>query len=118
MTKGKRGKEGKEDKELNVQVGKRLLDYRTGFKYTQKEMADLLDITYNYYGLIERGKRGLSIYKIISISEILEIDPTYLLTGEKASQYQLNDFIENASVEKRECVDRILEYVKKLVEME
>lgn len=52
---------------------------RKGAKLRQKEMSAALGISEPAYCLIEKGKRGLDIRKVIQIAETLKIEPGLVL---------------------------------------
>ena len=49
---------------------------------TQEQAAELLGVSTTYYGEIERGNRKLTIPRILTVYEKMNLEPTYLLTGE------------------------------------
>lgn len=65
-----------------VEMGERLRRQRKKMKMTQEETAELLEISTTFYGEIERGNKRLSIEKILLVYKKMDLDPTYLLTGE------------------------------------
>lgn len=73
------------------EIGARLREYRVKLHLTQAQMAEKLEMSLNYYGQIERGKKGLSIDKIILCRDKLGVDLNYLLTGILPLE---NEFIE------------------------
>jgi DNA-binding helix-turn-helix protein len=58
---------------LNV-YGKNLKKFRTKKNISQEELALLCDLNRNFIGLIERGKRGISLKNIEIISKTLDIE--------------------------------------------
>lgn len=52
---------------------------RKGAKLRQKEMAAAMGISEPAYCLIENGKRGLDVRKVIQIAETLKIEPGLVL---------------------------------------
>lgn len=55
---------------------------RKGAKLRQKEMAAALGISEPAYCLIEKGKRGLDVRKVIQIAKALKLDPATVLRME------------------------------------
>ena len=72
-----------------VEMGERLRRQRKKMKMTQEETAELLEISTTFYGEIERGNKRLSIEKILLVYKKMDLDPTYLLTGEITSNKML-----------------------------
>ncbi|MBO5303970.1 MAG: helix-turn-helix transcriptional regulator [Lachnospiraceae bacterium] len=71
-------------KDYKPAMGKRLRTYRQLNNYTQENMAEILDISLKHYSEVERGITGLSIEKLIFLSERFDISLDYLLKGNSA----------------------------------
>ena len=69
--------------EILVQIGKRLYKRRKEMGLTQEAMAERLGMSLTFYGEIERGRKRLSIEKILMVYEQTGMNPDYLLTGEE-----------------------------------
>ena len=67
--------------EILVQIGKRLYKRRKEMGLTQEAMAERLGMSLTFYGEIERGRKRLSIEKILMVYEQTGMNPDYLLTG-------------------------------------
>ncbi|WFR56517.1 helix-turn-helix transcriptional regulator [Anaerocolumna sp. AGMB13025] len=99
---------------LLYEIGSRLKMRRQELKLTQREVADLLDISLNFYGDTERGVKRLSIEKIILIQEKLGLDPTYLLTGVKPPELNLNQLLLECPAEKRQDFEELMKHASNL----
>ena len=64
---------------LNSYVGKRIKEYREVKGYTQEYIAKELDIATNHYGRIERGENSCTMNNLVSICNILEVNPNDIL---------------------------------------
>lgn len=95
-------------------IGIRLKDWRKSKHLTQAETASLLEMSLNFYGDIERGKCRLSIEKIILAHEKLDIDPTYLLTGEQHPSVGFYDIIKDCPKDKVFDMEQIVRYASNL----
>lgn len=95
-------------------MGRRLYRQRKKMKLTQEETAELLEISTTFYGEVERGKRRLSIEKILLAYERLYLDPTYLLTGEIVSTSALADIFRDCPKDKQPVLEQILRDLTKL----
>ncbi len=105
-----------EKKELNIQIGKRLLIARENSGYTQEAFAEALDVGVEHYRKVELGMYGLQRENMLILYEKYKIDPTYLLTGEKNHTFDVELFLANSSREEREeFIDRMLAYMRKLM---
>ena len=70
------------EKDVYVKIGERLRKQRRIMGLTQEQAAELLGVSTTYYGEIERGNRKLTILRILTVYEKMNLEPTYLLTGE------------------------------------
>ena len=70
------------EKDVYVKIGERLRKQRRIMGLTQEQAAELLGVSTTYYGEIERGNRKLTIPRILTVYEKMNLEPTYLLTGE------------------------------------
>lgn len=105
-----------EKKEINIQIGKRLQTARENSGYTQEVFAETLDVGVEHYRKLESGAYGLQPEKMLILYEKYKIDPTYLITGEKNSSFDIELFLANCSREERDAfIDRMLAYMKKLM---
>ncbi len=100
--------------EILVEIGKRLYEQRKKMGLTQEETADLLVISATFYGAIERGRKRLSIERMILVYRRMGLDPTYLLTGELPRKGELDEVFRKCPKEKRETLERILEDIGRL----
>ena len=66
-----------------MSFGERLRQLRKMKSMTQKEMAQLLNITYVAYGDYERDKSLPDIFSLKKIANILDVSCDYLLDNEK-----------------------------------
>ena len=99
-------------KKLYIEIGNRIRERRKIIGITQAEAAELLDISKNFYGDIERGNKRLSLEKVILIYEKFDIDPTYLLTGEP--QTAICNMIKNCPKDKLFDLEQIIRFVIKI----
>lgn len=68
-------------KDLYVNIGNRIREKRKTLGLTQAQAAEMLSISKNFYGDIERENKSLSLEKIVLICDKFDLDPTFLLTG-------------------------------------
>lgn len=105
-----------ERKEINVQIGRRLRTARQNGGYTQENFAEVLDVGTEHYRKLEKGVYSLQPEKMRILYEKYKIDPTYLITGEKISAFNIEVFLANSSREERDgFIDRILVYMRKML---
>ena len=105
-----------EKKEINIKIEKRLKTARENIGYTQETVAEILDVGVEHYRKIENGIFGLQPEKMLVLYEKCKIDPTYLVTGEKDSDFDLEMFLAKCSRQERDAfIDRMLAYMGKLM---
>ena len=68
--------------DYKLEMGKRLRECRLRSNLTQENMAEFLDISVKHYSEVERGITGLSVEKLIHLSNIFGVSLDYLLKGE------------------------------------
>ena len=65
-----------------MRMGKRLKELRKHYHYTQRDVADLLDISQSQYAKIESGERNLKLTKLDKLCSLYMVTPEYVLYGE------------------------------------
>ena len=58
--------------------GKRLNALRLGHSLTQLELAEILDMSPNFIGMIERGERNTTVENVFKIARALNVKPSNL----------------------------------------
>ena len=58
--------------------GKRLKALRLDHSLTQLELAELLDMSPNFIGMIERGERNTTVENVFKIARALNVKPSNL----------------------------------------
>ena len=66
-----------------MKTGEVIREIRKQQKKTQKEFAEMLEISPSYLSELENGKRKLNISTIEKISKKLHVSPHYLMTGNR-----------------------------------
>ncbi len=62
------------DKEINLAIfGQRLRTLRKKNKQTQAQLAERIDVSTNFIGMVERGERNTTIDKVFKIAKALDI---------------------------------------------
>lgn len=100
--------------DILVQMGKRLCKRRKEMGLTQEAMAERLGMSTTFYGEIERGRKRLSIEKILLVYEQTGMDPDYLLTGEGLRNQVAMEIFKNCPEEKRPVLEQILSNLTEL----
>jgi len=69
--------------ERRCEIGERLRKFRDSKGLTQDQMAEILGISKSFYGQAERGNSSLGEYRLLVLSDELNADIGYILTGKK-----------------------------------
>ena len=59
-------------------IGKRLKALRLDHNLTQLELAEILDMSPNFIGMIERGERNTTVENVFKIARALNVKPSNL----------------------------------------
>ena len=62
-------------------IGDRIKHLRKAKNYTQEQLAEMINISPKNISQLERGKMGISVSTLMSISKALQISADYLLFG-------------------------------------
>ena len=75
-------------KEFEVEVGKRIRSLREKSGYSRERLSEMANIGAKFLYEIESGKKGMSAYTLLNISNALSVSCDYLLKGSlKESNY-------------------------------
>ena len=91
--------------------GIRLKKIRIANNLTQQNLADRLFLSKSIICSYEKGTRMASIYTLIRISEMFDLDINYLM-GREISIVNKNRFIGNISYEEYEFIKELRKYSK------
>lgn len=99
-------------------IGRRIKEARTEQKMTQENLADRLDISIAFLSRVETGKAHVNLKRLTQIAEILNVSPSYLLTGSNTTSkdYLREDFriiLDRCSPEQQKLIDQISELISK-----
>ena len=61
-------------------LGQKIRDLRTLRHFSQADLAELIDVSTNYIGQIERGDRKPSIETLVSLCNVLDTSMDYILS--------------------------------------
>ncbi len=91
--------------------GIRLKKIRMSNNLTQQDLADMLFLSKSIICSYEKGTRMASLYTLIRISEIFDLDINYLI-GREISIVNKNRFIGKSSYEEYELIKELRKYSK------
>ncbi len=87
-------------------VGKNIRKYRNAKKISRERLAELIDVSLNYLGQIERGEKIPSFETFIAIANALEVSADMLLCDVVKASYQVKDSLLNEKLSKLSDKDR------------
>lgn len=62
-------------------MGARIKQARKNKRYTQAQIAEIIDMSSKNFSQLERGETGMSISTLISLCKTLEVSADYILFG-------------------------------------
>ncbi len=95
-------------------LGKRLRELRKSIGLSQKEMAERLDVSANFYGKIERGESKIPIDKLIFICDEYDLDITYAVNGTRSIQGNFYDLLDDFPKDKLYDMFEIVKHASNL----
>lgn len=100
-------------------IGKNIRNARLTMGYTIEELAEQLDLSWSYVGLIERGERCPSLSTLLEICKIFLLTPNDLICGNTQYNSSSKDSRQNKILRIETIIsqfsDNELEFVVKLV---
>lgn len=98
-------------------MGRRIRTCRIESKLTQENMAEILDISVKHYSEVERGITGLSVEKLLFLSEFFHVSLDYLLKGDGQPENFPFIFLETFRSCPEEKKDSLIELMKQLCKL-
>ena len=85
-------------------IGRRICQYRKQKNLTQAALSEILNISESYLSQIERGTAKVSLPRLSSIADVLEVDIAYLVSDHiiKTNPYvnsELSEITKDWSIE-------------------
>lgn len=99
---------------ITEEIGLRLRELRKEKRYTQEQFSELLGMSLNNYGKIERGETRLSIEKMVLLHDRFDVDLNYLLTGTSCNTWDYNSVMSDCPKEKVFDFEQLIRYAKNL----
>ena len=99
-------------------IGKNLRKYRLERNLKQEQLAELVDLSPNYYAAIERGEKIPSLETFICILNALEVSSDLVLsdvlkTGYHAKNSALDDQLKNLPASERARIYAVIDTLLK-----
>lgn len=92
-----------------IALGKRLREERLHSGLTQEQVAEAVNVSTTYIGLIEHGERSVTLDKLIALSQCFHVSVDYLLQDDipltnSIQEKQLLSLWHNANEQERETI--------------
>lgn len=87
-------------------IGKNIQKYRKTQKMRQEDLAEQVDVSTNYIGMIERGEKVPSLETFLLIAKTLSVSADQLLADTHYNGYKVKDSLLAEKLEKLSPVDR------------
>ena len=71
-------------------LGRNIREARINNRLTIEKLAEKANVSPSGLGIVERGGKGLSIEKILDISNALDVSVDWLLKGTETTDYRIN----------------------------
>ncbi len=100
-------------------MGERIRTCRQKSNMTQEKMAEILDISVKHYSEVERGLTGLSVEKLIYLSNLFGVSLDYLLKGnveEDSIPFLFREIYQNCPEQNLEHLMEIIKHLRQLVQ--
>ena len=69
-------------------MGARIKQARKNKRYTQAQIAEIIDMSSKNFSQLERGETGMSISTLISLCKTLEVSADYILFGLQGANHK------------------------------
>jgi len=95
-------------------VGQNLLRFRTERGYTQEHLSELAGISTSFYANLEGGKKGVSVFVLYNLAEILDVSVDSLLypAHSNARLHNINSMLDDVPDEFVESVEKLIRLLK------
>lgn len=105
------------DQTIKISFGKRLKELRKQKRWTQKELAAMVNIGFSQFNKYECGLHIPPAAKLIELSRLLDTSVDYLLSGENTQQFSLHNTrlikrfreLERFDAEDQEAIIKVLD---------
>ena len=95
---------------FDAEIGIRIRKIRKERKYSREELAEYADISVNFLGAVETGKKGMKVQYLANIAKALNVTTDYLIYGSEPLEEnaEINAILSSMSAEKRKKVEKML----------
>ena len=91
-------------------IGKRVQQARKTKRYTQAELAEIIDMSAKNLSSLERGTTGISLPTLMALCKALDTSSDYILFGNDNNTYQnpLNSLLAKLPEDKQRYAEKLL----------
>lgn len=100
---------------MSKEVGQRLKQLRKKHHYTQRDVADFLNLSQSLMAKVETGERNLKLTEILKLSSLYMVPEEYILYGEGEPGRQF--FVKDNKKIRLETIQRMNKICSNLLEM-
>lgn len=104
----------KTEKEINIEIGKRVRQYRVMNGLTQEQLSELVDVSSTTISRLENGDQMVGVLRFLQIAEALGTTANALLYPSEAEQ-PLDEWKERMTVLIEKYTDKQKEYIWKVM---
>lgn len=98
-------------------MGERLKKLRKKHGYTQKDIANFLDISQTLVAKIENNERNLKLTKLLKLCDLYDVNEEYVLYGEPLEEDEFKVYIKKSKGISIETMYRMNKICRNLHEM-
>ena len=91
-------------------IGKYIREYRIKNHMRQEDLAEMIDLSAVYVGMLERGEKVASLETLVKIANALDVSADYLLCELVNNGYKVKDSVLNEKLDSVCDEDRIKIY--------
>lgn len=99
---------------IRIIIGANIRRFRSNIGISIENFAELLDVTPNFLGMIERGDRGCSLINLIKIASILNIKVDELLYDKNSLSDSNSIHLENLNHYNKVTENILDDFIKKI----
>lgn len=94
----------------NAEIGKRIRDTRKERGYTREQLAEYAEMSVNFLGAVETGKKSMKVQNLVKIAQALGVTTDYLLIGSTPfkENAKINTMLSAMTEDKRKQVEKMI----------
>ena len=89
-------------------MGERIKQARKLKRYTQAQLAEIIDMSSKNFSQVERGETGISLTTLISLCKALDVSADYLLYGTQGGKSSIDLLLSGLNQEQLLYAEKML----------